>query len=363
MFSLVDKQDSTTGDSLNWWTGLILFLVHADYPENYMQEKLIHELEIYYFGNEHHTKLLKEMKQTYTAGQAIHWYTRPNFTLFSILNKAMRQHNIQVAFLFGSYLKDLFLQLKQLHRLYIDKQEEQQQEPILRVYRGQLMSKSELKSLSRASANIMITTNSFLSTSMDRQLSEIFIDTTHHDDDDEHNGILFEIELRSDSDPKSQIFASIKHLSCVEDENEVLFMIGTYFNIKKEDDNVDLNQPYRMIKLTLNDYIDKTKFEILSSNNHGLNLKREISRRFMQASFYNASIEEINLTFINILRLYPNEEWIMAMKYHYLGEHERHKKQIPAALTYFNQGLELCLECINGDKKLDFCLLILAEIY
>ncbi|CAF1465795.1 unnamed protein product [Adineta steineri] len=105
-----------------------------------------------YEGNYKQLDVLREFNESYSPEKALFWYTRHSF-LYRMLNKALRVQNINVLFLFGVFIRDIYQQLEKL-------QQEQDQISI-RVYRGQLMSKQELDILKECKGQF-ISINTFL---------------------------------------------------------------------------------------------------------------------------------------------------------------------------------------------------------
>jgi hypothetical protein len=92
---------------------------------------------------------------------------------------------------------------------------------LTRLYRGQLMSNEELQTL-KDSVGSLISVNSFVSTSINRQLALSFLESSPISDD--LQGVLLEI----DADPPLngiKPFANITSFSYFPGEDEVLMML------------------------------------------------------------------------------------------------------------------------------------------
>ncbi len=169
-----------------------------------------------YIGNEGHQWLIAEFEQHYSADQALEWYTRDSF-LYRTLNKALRKQDIHMLYLFRWFIVDIHRELVRY----------QCQCPI-RVYRGQLMSNSEVDRL-KMSIGKLISFNSFLSASLIERQAVAF-----QKNGSTMNGlqrVLFEIN----ADPQvviSKPFADVSSHSDFSSEYEVLFMLGCVFRIK-----------------------------------------------------------------------------------------------------------------------------------
>ncbi|CAF4042467.1 unnamed protein product, partial [Adineta steineri] len=159
---------------------------------------------------------LNEFEKDYSPENALWWYTRESF-FYKTLNAALRKQTIDMMFLYRSYISDIHRQL----------QHHQARCPI-QVYRSQLMSNRELNYLQQQKGRL-VSVNSFLSTSTDREVADIYTGGTTQDNNLER--VLFEI----DADPKvvtAKPFADISRLSHFAVESEVLFMLGSIFRIE-----------------------------------------------------------------------------------------------------------------------------------
>ncbi|CAF3698986.1 unnamed protein product, partial [Adineta steineri] len=169
-----------------------------------------------YEGNRVELANLNEFQKDYSPEKALWWYTRESF-FYKTLNAALRKQTIDMMFLYRSYISDIHRQL----------QHHQARCPI-QVYRSQLMSTSELNYLQQQKGQL-VSVNSFLSTSTDREVADIYTGGTTQDNNLER--VLFEI----DADPKvvtAKPFADISRLSHFTVELEVLFMLGSIFRIE-----------------------------------------------------------------------------------------------------------------------------------
>ena len=325
--------------AVNWWGNLIRLLVGLQHPK-ICQQKMIRALELYYNGNTHETNLLKEFEETYTSDRAVWWYTRQTF-LYRLLNKALRQRNVRVLFMFSFFIKDLYQQLKQEHEKYIHQQQSEHR-PI-KVYRGQIISKDEFQEL----ADLPVQINSFLSTSIYRSVALGFLQPSSPDA--EIQSILFEIEI--DWDCASQPFADITHLSYFPNEKEILFMITTEFSVECEPSSrrhvvYDENEKVWTVKLRLRDEIGK-KYEAHPSSSR-IYLKRQIGEQTVY--LIEATLDEINVVFTNLLILYPSEKWILAIKNFCLARHERREKNYNQALQNYKHALQIWFEHISDNS-------------
>ncbi len=342
IFNELNRKDDTTDEFLyNSWPGFLNLLCCLPYPNNYRQ-KLINLLKEYYEGKEMELEILDEFEREYTPSKAIWWYTRPTF-FYRLLNKALRQHNVRLMFLFGFFIQDICRQLSDEHEKF---KLAHLHNSIIKVYRGQFMSRIELERLKHTTS---VVNNSMFSTSTNRSLASLFVNSSTQSIDELQN-VLFEIEI--DACKVSHPYANISHLSAIPDESEILFMIGTRF--KKESNNIiyDENVKTWIVKLKLVydrgvDY-DQLFDRIIEGRQK---LKQCISG--LHAEFWlPSSMEELNIIFDGLLSLYPSEKWIEAFEDYYTGRYlqtwEIEKYEL--ALSIFEQSINKWNQYINDDE-------------
>ena len=161
-------------------------------------------------------KILEEFQNEYSSDKSLWWYTRESF-VYRMLNKALRAQNIDVLFTFRFFICDLAQQLKA-----------NQWSPTGSVYRGQSVSKDELRRM-KQSVGKLISINSFLSTTIYRDVAVSFINNRPH-----FEKVLFQIDFHSIMDAIKP-FANITLISEFPQEGEILFMLGSIFQIHSVD--------------------------------------------------------------------------------------------------------------------------------
>ncbi|CAM4810325.1 unnamed protein product [Rotaria magnacalcarata] len=188
------------------------------------KKELITCCKQYYAGNCMEMNHLDEFEKNYSPDKVLWWYSRESF-FYNVLNRALRNENIHIIFLFREFICDIYHQLKKY----------QVKTPIT-TYRCQLMSSDELKTLN-ASVGNFISVNSFFSSSASAKEARSFIHTFFIRDNLEP--VLFEIT----ADPNvatNKPFADISIFSEFNGEYEVVFMLGSIFrlnSIRRSSDN------------------------------------------------------------------------------------------------------------------------------
>ncbi|CAF3945015.1 unnamed protein product [Rotaria sordida] len=198
----------------------LLCLPHTDEAHAIM----IEEFRRIYSDNEATLAEIDIFAQTYHSNSAIQWYTRDSF-LFRLINKVLRSSDVEMMFKLRYFLTDLYVQLddlyKQTRKLYNTPKYE-------KLYRGQLISKTEFEYFKQLQ-NHIISINTFLSTTASLQIALAFVNGSWNNID--FIPIVFCIETNSYVQHKRP-YANISNFSIYRDEEEVLFAMGSLFRIQ-----------------------------------------------------------------------------------------------------------------------------------
>ena len=327
-----------------WWVDFIDILCYITYPADSLS-KLVTALKEYYKDNTSEIAKLTRFELEFKSGDAIFWYTQDT-CIYRVLNTALRQHDIELMFLFGFYVQDLFQQLKTEHERFRPFFESDDFK--IRTYRSQTMSKNEIKLL-KDRIGLSIITNSLFSTTFNRQFALFLLESSSSIQlDNDLQSVLFEIQV--DSRVTSRSYADVSKLSHFSDESEVLFAIGTEFDIV----DVNFTDNIWTVNLRLNSY--SFKFE------EGIN--RLTGRRcFISCidklihTFKSPSLEEIERIFNGLQRLFPLEKWILASKYHCEAEyHRRITRNCEVAALAYKHAINAWIECdLDNTAELNSC--------
>jgi tetratricopeptide (TPR) repeat protein len=139
-----------------------------------------------------------------------------------MLTTALFHQDIPMLYKFHFFIKDLHMQLEQLHNLYKSSLESR----IFTVYCGLNMPMKIFDETIRQEVNNLLSFDTFLSTSLNKDIALQFAQKKSNNDNE---SILFHIEI--DTNKLQRPFADISHLSAVECNDEILFSIGTVFRI------------------------------------------------------------------------------------------------------------------------------------
>ena len=227
-------------------------------------------------GNDADINVVDEFEEYYDPINAIFWYTRDTF-LYRLLNRALREQDTDTLYSLRYFIKDLHLQIKEKHSTQqlqqltvtpafvttdITTTTDTNNERIVTVYRGQLMSNVDFDKKIRHNTNGFFSVSSFLSTTIHENLaSEIYAgNRSSNDTTAVEQSILFRIDI--DQHVSKFPYANISMQSAFDDvEGEVLFTMGPVFRIL----SVRLNEDggYWNVTLKLTDDEDK-ELQLLS---------------------------------------------------------------------------------------------------
>lgn len=232
---------------------------------------------------------IDEFRRTYRAEEAVKWYSRSCF-LFRLVNMVLRMEDVNGLFVFRQFIIDL--------RTQIVKEYHQQRRSISsrRVYHGQRLPIAELERMKIATDNL-ISVNSFLSTSTDRHVAELFIENGQVETQIQ---ALFIIDV--DMNLESTVCADISALSMMHDECEVLFSLSSVFRLKNVHHNKerDLWEIYLVAtdegRESLNDYKRMMSETIQETNPYLL---------FVQLLFNRGLYEKANIYYNSLVKLIP----------------------------------------------------------
>jgi tetratricopeptide (TPR) repeat protein len=199
------------------------------FKENLLKIRFNHEMEMQQFvdycrrddkKDEVKTKHINKFEKNYHEYTPIWWYTLDSF-LYGMLNAALRNFNIDLLIKMGFFIQDLHEQIEKRYlELYVSKQR-------FNVYRGQGMLNADFDKLVKDPKGGLVSFNSFFSTSTVESTAKDFARSNQHNPD--RKAILFEIEI--DTAKSSVPFTSVKDLSAIPSENEILFSMSTVFRI------------------------------------------------------------------------------------------------------------------------------------
>lgn len=166
----------------------------------------------------------------YCEDRAIYWYTQPCL-FFELLNRALRTEDIDILVRISFMLRHLH---KQIERIYLNQISTIFSTPF-HVYRGQGMQRQEFQSKIQNRLGGLLSFNSFLSTSRDSDVAQLFI----LQNDPDKVAVLFDIIV--DRSRSTHPCAALLKDSAISDEEEILFSMHSVFSIQKVEKDAEKN--------------------------------------------------------------------------------------------------------------------------
>jgi hypothetical protein len=294
--------------------------------------ELIKHCKKVYEGNRFEMSNLREFQKQYSSDKAVWWYTRDTF-FFKTLNAVLRTENIHMIFLFRAYIADIQKQLK-THQV----------KGSLRVYRGQLISKDELKTLQN-SCGQFISINSFFSTSTEDEQARLFLNVPSIPENLEP--AIFEIIADSKA-AATKPFADIRSLSEFSGESEVLFMIGSIFRLNSINRSSD-GKPW-IIRMTLCSENDSELKNVLVHMKQQLG-SGETSLRTLGKVLWEMGSLDLSVFYLTrLLDDLPPKDPLLSDLYEDLAKIEGLRKNYDKSVEYRNLALEHKVSSGSIDK-------------
>ncbi|CAF1435017.1 unnamed protein product [Adineta ricciae] len=297
---------------------------------NYYCDKFVH--------NEIDRKEVKQLESIYRSETPIWWYTTQRF-LYGMLNRALRVMDGEVITLMGFFISDLHRHLEQLHKQQF---RDVPSAESFTVYRGQTLARKDFDELV-ASKGGLLAFNNFLSTSKNREVSQLYLPK-----DQKHSGVvsvLFVMEI----DPKQSTatFASVQYISKYSDEEEILFSMHSIFRI----DNItamEENEEEYLVNLSLSNSDDE-ELRVLTEQ-----IRKESSPNTEGWKRLGAVLRDIGHLDIaeRICKSLINERTStdgMEILYNELGTIKCHQGQYEASVTLFEKSLQLQLQSLPSN--------------
>ena len=299
------EQENTTENIESWWPKLVYIAVHLPYPEDCFQ-RFITAMRSHYRTNPSELRNIDQLERNYLSAATknpIKEYTKETF-IYSLVNRILRQKNIHFLFLFGFFLRDLYQQLQCEYKKSLLKDSK------LTVYRGQIMSKTEIEKFKNTEGNLV--TSTFLSTTIDPMMSEIYLGTSMPEDD--LQSILFEIQLNTAE--KSLPYADISTISWFSSESEVLLMPGLEFKLTENSLYYDTERKIWLAKMELvSDTIEKVDHRLVDAFGERRKMRYYIDLLTETLTeFCSATVPLMQTVFNQLMKIFPSEKWIAGVE-------------------------------------------------
>jgi tetratricopeptide (TPR) repeat protein len=243
------------------------------------------------------------------------------------LNKALRTEDVELLYTFRSFIIDLCTAIENENQHLKD-------EGILKLDRGTQIPTEELEKLKENIGQI-ISTNGFLSTSRNRNVSIRFARSNHSNKN--FLGVLFEIQV--DPSIKSISFADIKHQSLIKSEEEILFNLNSLFKIH----SIDFDKTLQLWKIQLN-----TTDEGREKVEQHLQLAKHEMEDYSPMIYFGrlllnqlGQVDQARKYFEMLLKSLPSDHPPIAGSLNNIGLIYRRKGNYDLALDYYQQALKM----------------------
>ncbi|CAM4783859.1 unnamed protein product [Rotaria magnacalcarata] len=233
VFHLAEREQTlqklTTESSTFMWYQAILMVLRSMAKSGNSKTEMIAEAKAIYHTNNIEQKKIKLFEETYCPTRAFWWYTYDSF-VYRLLNKALRTQDIEIIFKFRFFINDLCNQIEQFYYRYLERHSSTTNHD-LTVYRGQRLSTAEVN-LMKNNVNELISMNSFLSATLNKEIALLFADTSDQSNESSPlQSVLFIIDI-SNMSKEMTSFAFIQNYACCPDEEEVIFSLGAVFKVQ-----------------------------------------------------------------------------------------------------------------------------------
>ena len=273
--------------------------------------------------------IIDEFERDYEKHTPIWWYTHPGF-IHSMLNRALRTHEVDTMINMGFFIRDLHEHIQRLHV----EQTMGAEERSFVVYRGQGLSKDDFEKLLRAKGGL-ISFNNFLSTSKKRAVSlEFALDALHRP---KAVGVLFKMVI--DPSVLATPFALLDTISYFQSEEEILFSMHTVFRIGEIKQIRKTNDRLYQVILTLTHTKNKqlsTLTELLRDETCGSTGWHRLGMLLIKLGKFNEA-EEVYRVLCNL----TSDERERALFYHQFGLIRRNQGNYTDALSFYEKALSI----------------------
>jgi tetratricopeptide (TPR) repeat protein len=221
------------------------------------KQEMIQMCKRYYHTNTKQLQLIKQFDKEYQPDAAIRWYSKKTF-IYKLINKALRDKDIEQLQTFRFFIDDLSLNLYREHDKILSSNEH-----LITVYRGIKLDKKKFDEIKKNQGKLISMNGYFLASRLRQKAREFAIIPTKQTD---MISVLFQIECHVNQLGKSIIFADIAQFSTYPNEQEVLFNLNACFHIK----SIEQNGLLQVINMDLSNegktiityFIDETENEI-----------------------------------------------------------------------------------------------------
>ena len=263
----------------------------------------------YYRTNSWELNLVNEFQRDYSADQARLWLIKKPTFLSRLLSRSLRTRNLELLLYLNFFIRDLKQELTR---------NQSTSTTIIKVYRGQLMSKENLNLLIQSTGQFL-SMNTFLLTNSNRQSIRNYLLSSICSENNER--VLFEI---------------------ISTNEQNLFPIGSIFqlvHIEKDLDHI------WNIQISLTSTKDDQFERILQQKRTSF---EQLSLGFLLDEYQH--YEQAKDFFVLIIKQLTNDEHNLARCHHALGELHLKQNQFEQSAKYFQK----CLNTNDANAALSY---------
>ena len=286
-------------------------------------------------GKDKELENVDKLEREYYAHTPIWWYTFGCF-LYGMLNRALRNMEVDLIVNMGFFIRDLHNHLAQLH---LQQYSEHTESDTFTVYRGQGLPQTNFDRILKTTGGLLAF-NNFLSTSMDREVSLNFARKTVFDTD--LVGILFVMKI--DPSISSTCFANVTDVSRYQHEKEILFSMNSIFRIGQTT-QIDANTRLWQVQLTLTSDNDPQLYALTEC------IRQEIFPN--EKGWYRLAYLLIKLgqfdkaeQVCEVMLDQTSDDREKANIYDQLGWIKDHQKEYAEAITFYERSNEILRETL-----------------
>ncbi|CAF0841486.1 unnamed protein product [Adineta steineri] len=343
------KQDINQLDPSFMYTQILKEIIfEITYNQRFRKDLASYCRELY-VDNNHELKNINKFEREYHYHTPIWWYTY-DCCIYSMLNRALRNQEVDTIIKMGFFIQDLHRYIERLHKKqYLNHRHRKSKSFI--VYRGQTLSKFDFDKLIKTRGGLL-SFNNFLSTTKERKISLNF---TRHaiKSNSKSIGILFKMIINPSI--LSAPFASLNKYSYYKDsEQEILFSMHTIFRINDikqvdDDDDGEYNDIWQVELILTND--NDKQLSILTEKIRQETQEKigwpRLGNLLIGLGNYNAA-EEV----YDILLKSPGNDIEKAYLYHQIGVIKDNQYHYTEAISFYKKSLDIYKENFQANHPL-----------
>jgi tetratricopeptide (TPR) repeat protein len=341
--SFVSIHDDTLKENINQLDPSFMYtqilkeiLLEITYDKHFIQDLASYCRDLY-TDNSHELKNISKFEREYHNRSPIWWYTY-DCCIYSMLNRALRNQEVDTIIKMGFFIQDLHRHIEQLHKKQFSNRHRRLKS--FTVYRGQSLSKIDFDKLMKTKGGLL-SFNNFLSTT---KIREVSLDFTRRaiQTNSKSIGVLFKMTINPSV--RSTPFASIHKISYYKgSEQEILFSMHTIFRIG----NIEqIHNDFWQVELTLTDDNDK-QLSVLTEKIREETEKKigwpRLGNLLIRLGSFDAAEEVyrilLNLTVNDIEKAYL---------YHQIGVIKTNQCHYTEAISFYKKSLHIYKENLTS---------------